>query len=226
MTVASLTATVLPLSIIRHTLWLSHRLSLSQRDVQEWLRQCGIVVSREKKAPVEDQVRPTADGGAPPPGAPDWAPGGFWMRCVSRSVASNTGCGGIVDGPPQLTCNPPPSRHARRKDFFERLLANDDVSDTVRTHKLWSCGAAMQDLPVLHSVEHREISSTRCKSSIEQSRRPTRKQQRSQHGFEKVRETQEFLALHARASNLHQHTRMTSAAHSKVERVGGLSDLA
>ncbi len=66
----------------------------------------------------------------------------------------------------------------------------------------------MQDLPMLHAVEYIQvIASTRCKSSIEQSHLPTRKQERSQLGFEKARKTREFLALHARVSNLHQHAR-------------------
>ena len=99
------------------------------------------------------------------------------------------------------------------KTFFESLLANFDVPDTIHTDKLWSYGAAIRALPVPYAVEHIQvISSARCNNLIEQSHRPTRKQERCQLGFKKARRTQEFLALHARVSNLHQHTRTTVPA--------------
>ena len=46
-----------------------------------------------------------------------------------------------------------------------------------------------------------------------QSHRSIRKHERSQLGYKKPGRTREFLALHARVSNIHQHTHMTSAAH-------------
>ncbi|GGO29496.1 putative transposase [Deinococcus humi] len=99
------------------------------------------------------------------------------------------------------------------KTFFERLLVNHDVPNVIHTDKLWSYGAAIRALPVLHAVEHRQvISSTRCNNLIEQSHCPTRKQERSQLGFKKLGRAQEFLALHARISNIHQHTRTTVPA--------------
>ena len=55
------------------------------------------------------------------------------------------------------------------KTFFERLLVNDDVPDVIHTDKLWSYGAAIRALPVLHAVEHIQvISSARCNNLIEQ----------------------------------------------------------
>ena len=42
-----------PLSVIGYALRLSHRFSLSQRDVQELLHERGVIVSHEKKAAVE-----------------------------------------------------------------------------------------------------------------------------------------------------------------------------
>ncbi len=112
------------------------------------------------------------------------------------------------------------------KTFFERLLINHDVPDIIHTDKLWSYGAAIRELPVLRAVEHTQVlSNARCNNLIEQragpiqvsfcprqSHRPTRKQERSQLGFKKQRRTQEFLALHARVSNLQQHTRTTVPA--------------
>ena len=99
------------------------------------------------------------------------------------------------------------------KIFFERLLINYDVPDVIHTDKLWSYGAAIRELPVLHAAEHTQVISTaRCNNLIEQSHRPTREQERSQLGFKKPRRAQEFLALHARISNLHQHSRTTVPA--------------
>ncbi len=89
------------------------------------------------------------------------------------------------------------------KTFFGKLLANYDVPDVIHTYKLWSYGAAIRALPVIHSVDHVQVISTaRCNNLIEQSHRPTRQQERSQIGFKNQRRAQEFLALHARVSNL------------------------
>ncbi len=110
-----------------------------------------------------------------------------------------------------------PHRNAdAAKTFFERLLTNDDVPDVIHTDKLWSYGAALRALPVLHGVEHIQvISAARCNHLIEQSHRPTRDQERSQRGFKKPRRAREFLALHARVSNLHQRTRTTVPARNR-----------
>ena len=95
------------------------------------------------------------------------------------------------------------------KTFLGRLLVNYDVPDLIHTDKLWSYGAAIRELPVLHSVEHVQVISTaRCNNLIEQSHRPTRQQERSgqafswallcprsQIGFKNQRRAQEFLAL-------------------------------
>ena len=55
------------------------------------------------------------------------------------------------------------------KTFPERLLVNCDVPDVIHTDKLWSYGAAIRELPVLHAVEHVQVISTaRCNNLIEQ----------------------------------------------------------
>ena len=96
------------------------------------------------------------------------------------------------------------------KTFLRRLLVNYNVPDVIHTDKLWSYGVAIRALPVLHAVEHVQVvSAARCNNLIEQPHRPTRQQERSQIGFENQRRAQEFLALHARVSNLQQHTRPT-----------------
>ncbi|WP_156953148.1 DDE-type integrase/transposase/recombinase, partial [Deinococcus frigens] len=76
------------------------------------------------------------------------------------------------------------------------------------TDQLQSYGAAIRDLPSLHGVDHQQVISTaRCNNVIEQSHRSTRRQERQQQGFKRKKRAQEFLRLHARIENLHQHAR-------------------
>ncbi len=87
------------------------------------------------------------------------------------------------------------------------------VPEAIHTDQLRSHGAAIRELPVLHGVEHHEVASTaRCNNLTLQSHRPTRRQERSQLGFKRPKRAQEFLKLHARITNLHQHTRTTVPA--------------
>ena len=100
--------------------------------------------------------------------------------------------------------------------FFERLLGEYGVPDTVCTDKLGSYGAALRELPALATVDHqRVISTARCNNLIEQSHRPTRRQERSQLGFRTVRRAQGFLELHASITNLHGSTRSTLPANGR-----------
>ncbi|AZI44284.1 DDE domain-containing protein [Deinococcus psychrotolerans] len=88
--------------------------------------------------------------------------------------------------------------------FFRRLLNEYDVLETVVTDKLASDGAAIREFPLLNDVDHRQVISTaRCNNLIEQSHRPTRRQERSQLGFQQVKRAQGFLDLHARITNSH-----------------------
>ncbi|BDP44266.1 hypothetical protein DAETH_42350 (plasmid) [Deinococcus aetherius] len=99
------------------------------------------------------------------------------------------------------------------KSFFHRLLGEDDVPEVIHTDKLWSYGAALRELSVLHGVEHVPVVSTaRRDNVIEQSHHPTRRQERSQRGFRSRRRAQGFLDLHARLANLHHPARSTVPA--------------
>ena len=99
------------------------------------------------------------------------------------------------------------------KSFFIRLLGEYGVPEVIHTDKLWSYGADIRELPVLHTVEHVQVVSTaRCNNPMEQSHRPTRPQERNQLGFKRRRRTQEFIALHARVSNVHRSTRTSIPA--------------
>lgn len=82
---------------------------------------------------------------------------------------------------------------------------------------LWGHGAALRELPVLHGMKHVQVASAArchsCHNLIGQSHRPTRQHQRQHLDFRR-RRTQDFLALHARVSRLHRHTRTTVPAPS------------
>lgn len=94
------------------------------------------------------------------------------------------------------------------KAFLTRLLGEYDVPEVIHTDQLRSYGAAIREIPSLASVDHQQVISTaRCNNIIEQSHRPTRRQERQQLGFKRRKRAQAFLSLHARIENLHHHTR-------------------
>lgn len=84
------------------------------------------------------------------------------------------------------------------------------------TDKLASYGAAIRELPIVDDVDHQQVMrAARCNNLIEQSHRPTRRQERSQLGFRQVKRVQGFLDLHARITNLHGSARSTTPAHDR-----------
>ncbi len=97
------------------------------------------------------------------------------------------------------------------KSFFHRLLGEYDVPEVIHTDKLWSYGAALHELPVLHRVEHVQVVSTaRCNNLIEQSHRPTRRRVRQPAGvLMGVRSAQEAtrISLTKTGARLSQPTR-------------------
>ncbi|SMB78085.1 DDE-type integrase/transposase/recombinase [Deinococcus hopiensis] len=83
----------------------------------------------------------------------------------------------------------------RPSPYCVRLLSEYGVPEVIHTDKLWSRGAALPELPVLHTVEHVQVVSTaRCNNLLEQSHRPTRRQERSEFGFKRRRRTQDCAA--------------------------------
>ena len=102
--------------------------------------------------------------------------------------------------------------------FFHRLLGEYDVPQVIHTDKLWSYGAALREFPVLHPVEHIQVVSTaHCNNLVEQSHRPTRRQERQQRGFRSRQRAQGFLSLHAQITNLHHPARSTFPAAERRE---------
>jgi len=99
------------------------------------------------------------------------------------------------------------------KTFLTRLLGAYDVPEVIHTDQLRSYGAAIREIPSLKGVDHQQVVSTaRCNNIIEQSHRPTRRQERSQQGLRWRKRAQEFLSLHALITNLHLHSRTSVTA--------------
>jgi len=217
-----------PLSIIQYALWLYHRFSLSQRDVQELLQERGIQVSHEplrqwniKFAPLlTEELRHRE-----PRRGSRWfldevcieiRGKKFWLFLAKTAPMRTLGRWRAVDDSGAILDLLLQDRRDTQaaKTCLNSLLMNDDVPDVIHTDTLWSDGAAIRALPVLHAVEHVQVMrAARCNNLMEHSHRPTRQQERSQIGFKNQKRAQEFLALHARVSNLHQHTRTTVPAH-------------
>ncbi len=202
------------MTIIQYALWIYHRFPLSYRDVQELLHQRGVQVSHEtlcewclKFGPLFaedlrhreprrgsrwhlDEVCTSVDG------VRHW----LW-----RAVDEH---GSVLDILLQ--------RHRdteAAKTFLTKLLGEYDVPDRICTDKLASYGAAIRQIASLAEVDHHVVISTaRRNNLIEQSHRPTRRQERQQLGFRRRKRAQEFLSLHARVEDLHQHTRTSISA--------------
>ncbi len=76
-----------------------------------------------------------------------------------------------------------------------------------------SLRGAIREIQSLINVEHQQVISTAHYNNIvEQSQRPTRRQERQQFGFKRRKRAQAFLDLHARMTNLHHHVRTSVSA--------------
>ena len=162
-----------PMTIIQHAVWLYHRFPLSYRDVQEVLHQRGIVVSHETLREWAIKFGPLfADGLR----HREPRRGSRWLLdevCTSvdgvrhwlwRAVDEH---GFVLDILLQRYRDTEAA-----KNFMARLLAEDDVPDTICTDQLRSYGAAIREIPSLAIVDHQQVISTaRCNNLIEQSHR-------------------------------------------------------
>ncbi len=207
-------AAVSEVSIIGYAIWLYYRFTLNSRDVQVLLLERGIQVSREtlREWCVKFASLLTEELSHREPRR-----GSRWLLdevCVKvggvihwlwRAVDEH---GTVLDLFLQVQRDPKAA-----KSFFTRLLEEYTVPEAIHTGQLRSSGAVIREPPVLHAVEHQEVTSAaRCNNLVEQSHRPTRRQERSQLGFRQPKRVQEFPNLHARITNLHQHTRTTVSA--------------
>ena len=97
--------------------------------------------------------------------------------------------------------------------FLTRLLGEYDVPEVIHADQVRNYGTAIREVPSLVNVNHQQVISTvRCNDVIEQSHRPTRRQERNQREFKRRKRAQEFLSLHARIENLHHHSRTSASA--------------
>ncbi|MPY68445.1 IS6 family transposase [Deinococcus sp. SDU3-2] len=203
-----------PLAVIGYAVWLYHRFTLSYRDIEELLLERGIAVTRES---IRHWCIKFSDLFAQGLRHREPRRGSRWHldeMCVDvggvkqwlwRAVDEH---GAVLDVLLQQHRDT-----AAARSFFQRLLGEYDVPEVIHTDKLWSYGAALRELSVLHSVEHIQVMSTaRCNNLVEQSHRPTRRQERQQRGFRSRRRAQGFLDLHARLANLHHPARSTVSA--------------
>ncbi|WP_084047737.1 IS6 family transposase [Deinococcus hopiensis] len=198
-----------PLAVIGYAVWLYHRFPLSDRDVEELLLERGICVTRESiRTWCINFSHLFAQGlrHREPRRGSQWhldemcVDVGGVKHWLWRAVDEH---GAVLDVLLQQHRDTEAA-----KSFFSRLLSEYDVPEIIHTDKLWSSGAALRELPVLHAVEHVQvISSARCNNLIEQSHRPTRRQERQQWGFRSRQRAQGFLDLHTRVSNLHHSAR-------------------
>jgi len=161
------------MALIQHAIWLYHRFPLSYWDVQEFLRQRGIVVSHEtlrewciEFAPLFaedlrhreprrgsrwhlDEVCTSVDG------VRHW---------VWRAVDEH---GFVLDVLLQRHRNTEAA-----KTFLTRLLVEYDVPEVIHTDQLGSCGAAIREIPSLADVDHQQVISTaRCNDTTLQEHR-------------------------------------------------------
>ena len=211
-----------PLSLIGHAVWLYHRYTLSYRDVEELLLERGIQVSRES---IRTWCKKFSEEFARGLRHREPRRGSQWHldeMCVDiggvkhwlwRAVDEH---GTVLD----VLIQEHRDTEAARS-FFSRLLTEFDVPEVIHTDKLGSYRAALREIPVLHTVEHREVISTaRCNTLVEQSHRPTRQQERQQNGFRSRTRAQGFLDLHARVTNLHPSARSRKpAAHRRHHQI-------
>ncbi|UBV45478.1 IS6 family transposase (plasmid) [Deinococcus taeanensis] len=203
----------LPLAVIGHAVWHSHRFTLSSRDIEELLLERGIAVTRES---IRTWCITFSDLFAQGLRHREPRRGSRWHldeMCVDvggvqhwlwRAVDEH---GAVLDVFLQTHRDTEAAT-----SLFHRRLGEYDVPDVIRTDKLWSDGAALRQRPVLHTVEHIQVVSTARCNNIEQSHRPTRRQERQQCGFRSRRRAQGLLDRHARITTLHHSACSTSPA--------------
>ena len=206
-----------PHAVIGYAVWLYHRFTLSYRDVEELLLERGIVVTRES---IRSWCIKCSDLFAHGLRHREPRCGSRWHldeMCVDIAGVKQWLWRAVDERGAVLDVFLQQHRDTgAAKSFFQRLLGEYDVPEIIHTDKLWSYGAALRELPVLHSVEHVQVVSTaRCNNMIEQSHRPTRRQERQQRGFRSRCRAQRFLDLYARIANLHHPARATVSAYHR-----------
>jgi len=203
-----------PNVVIRHAVYLSHRYTLSHRDVQEPMFERGVDVSHEtvrqwcsRFGPdIAEQLKALE-----PRRGRTWhvdevrLDTGGTIRWLWRAINEH---GNVLD---VLLQDRRDTEAAVR--FFRRLLDHVEGPESIVSDGLGSHGAAMREVQELVAVEHvKVLAKERQNNLVEQSHRPTRDQERQQQGFQDPRRAQGFLTTHARIGNLFARTRARTPA--------------
>ena len=164
-----------PLSIIGYAVWLYHRFTLSFRDVEELLLERDIQVSRES---IRSWCKNFSEEFAQGLRHREPRRGAKWHldeMCMDMCGVKYWLWKAVDEHGAVLNVFLQKHRDAEAaRSFFNRLLTEFDVPEIIHTDKLGSYRAALREIPVLHSVEHREVISTaRCNNLVEQRAGPT-----------------------------------------------------
>ncbi|BDM74978.1 IS6 family transposase (plasmid) [Streptomyces nigrescens] len=187
-----------PAEVIAHCVWLSHRFSLSLRDIEELMLERGITVSYETVRAWSLKFGPhyaAALRRRRPKTGDKWHLDEVFIkvngrqRYLWRAVDQD---GNVLD---ILVTDRRDTAAARR--FFRKLLKTTEaVPWVVVTDKLRSYGAAHCE--VMPSVEHR--SSKYLNNRAENSHLPVRQREYAMQGFRSVGAAQRFLSAFSRIS--------------------------
>ncbi|MFB9990819.1 IS6 family transposase [Deinococcus oregonensis] len=177
-----------PLSVIGDALRLSHRFPLSQRDVQELLHERGIQVSHKTLRQWNIKFAPLLTKELRHGETRRVSPWHLDEVCVKVGGVGDWLWRAVDERGDVLDILLQEHRDTEvAKSFFVRLLKIYEVPEVIHIDKLWN--------------------------SVEQSHRPTRRQERQQRGFRSRKRAQGFLDLHARMTNVHHPARSTLPAH-------------
>jgi putative transposase len=205
-----------PPEVISHAVWLSFRVPLSLRRVEEMLAARGILVSHET---VRRWALKCGQGFAKQIRRRLPAPGDKWhLDEVMINIAGQKQWlwravdqyGAVLDILVQSRRN---TKAAKR--LLRKLLKKQGVAPRVIiTDKLASYAAAKKT--VMPSVEHRQHRG--LNNRAENSHQPTRRRERIMKHFKSAGQAQRFLSVHDQVANLFRRPANTSAADHRQAR--------
>jgi len=200
-----------PAEIISHAVWLYFRFTLSDRDVEELLAACGLIVSYETVRPWclkfgQDFANELCRRA--PRRGDKWHLDEVYLsingRCfyLWRAVDQD---GSVLD----VLVQPRRNKHAAKRLLRQLLKSLRDVPRVIITDPLKSDEAARKEL-IPGVVEHRPHKGLNNRAEL--SHPPTRQRERSMRRFKSPGHTQRFLSVHGPINNLFRPRRHRMAA--------------